>query len=277
MKHPLGQPETSADVPSGRKPIPGRSDIAAAFRRKQSALLDSHASVRDVTSHPTALGDHSEADWVGVLRGFLPERYIVGPIFAVDADGAISEQIDVAVYDRQYSPLWFGSHNGFDVIPVEAVYAVFEVKPTLNKKYINSARQKVASVRRLRRTSAPIKYAGGAYGATDPSSKHIIGGLLAAEGSWANRKATIAKLKQHLPSVGLDDSLDIGVAVNMIAFDHTPVPVELGSREEEIPLEFSAESDQLIHFGIRLFRQLQQLGTVLAIDMGEYESALVRR
>lgn len=59
-----------------------------------------------------------------------------------------------------------------------------------------------------------------------------------------------------------------------VAFDYTPVPVELGSREDDIPLEFSDETDQLIHFGIRLFRQLQQLGTVLAIDMSAYERAL---
>lgn len=254
----------------------GKFDVAAAFRRKQSTLLDSHASIRDMTSHPTTMGDHSEADWVSVLKSFLPERYIVGPIFAVDADGATSEQIDVAVYDRQYSPLWFGSQGGVDFVPVEAVYAVFEVKPTINKAYITAARQKVASVRRLRRTSAPIKHAGGSSSAIDPSAKHIIGGLLAAEACWAGREATIVKLREHLPSVGLDDSLDIGIAIERVAFDYTPVPVELGSREDEIPLEFSAETDQLIHFGIRLFRQLQQLGTVLAIDMGAYEAALAR-
>ncbi|WP_163799085.1 DUF6602 domain-containing protein [Mycolicibacterium sediminis] len=251
-------------------------DVAAAFRRKQSTLLNSHASIRDVTSHPTTVGTHSEADWVGVLRGFLPERYIVGPIFAVDAEGATSEQIDVAVYDRQYSPLWFGSQAGADFVPVEAVYAVFEVKPTINTTYITAARQKVASVRRLRRTSAPIKHAGGSYSAVDPSAKHVIGGLLAAEASWVDRKATIAKLLEHLPAVGLVDSLDIGIAVDTVAFDYTPVPVELGSREDAIPLQFSAENDQLIHFGIRLFRQLQQLGTVLAIDMSAYETALAR-
>lgn len=91
-----------------------------------------------------------------------------------------------------------------------------------------------------------------------------------------DRKATIAKLLEHLPAVGLVDSLDIGIAVDTVAFDYTPVPVELGSREDAIPLQFSAENDQLIHFGIRLFRQLQQLGTVLAIDMSAYETALAR-
>lgn len=249
-------------------------DIAAAFRQKQAVMLASHSAIRHVSQHPTTLGDQSEADWIEVLKGFLPERYVVGPIFAVDADGGISEQIDVAVYDRQYSPLWFGAQNGCDFVPVEAVYAVFEVKPIINTTYIESARRKVASVRRLRRTSAPIKHAGGAFAASDPAAKHLIGGLLAANAEWSTRESTISKLREHLPPVGREDSLDIGIAVASIAFDYTPAPVELGSREDAIPLKFSAVDDQLIHFGIRLFRQLQQLGTVLAIDMSAYEEAL---
>lgn len=252
----------------------GPFDIAAAFRQKQTVMLASHSAIRDVSQHPTVLGDQSEADWIGALNGFLPERYAVGPIFAVDADGGISEQIDVAVYDRQYSPLWFGAQNSCDFVPVEAVYAVFEVKPIINTTYIESARKKITSVRKLRRTSAPIKHAGGGFDAIDPAAKHLIGGLLAADTGWATRESTVSKLQEHLPPVGREDSIDLGIAVGSIAFDYTPVPVKLGSREGEIPLEFSAENEQLIHFGIRLFRQLQQLGTVLAIDMGAYEEAL---
>jgi hypothetical protein len=255
----------------------GPFDIAAAFRQKQAIMLASHSAIRDVSQHPTTLGDQSESDWIDLLRGFLPERYVVGPIFAVDADGGISEQIDVGVYDRQYSPLWFGAQNGYDFVPVEAVYAAFEVKPTINTTYIDSARQKISSVRRLRRTSAPIKHAGGAFAASDSAGKHLIGGLLAANAGWTTRDSTVAKLQEHLPAGGGEDSLDLGLAVDTIAFDYTPIPVELGSREEQIPLEFSPEGDQLIYFAIRLFRQLQQLGTVLAIDMSEYEDALARR
>ncbi|WP_345300934.1 hypothetical protein, partial [Gordonia humi] len=76
------------------------------------------------------------------------------------------------------------------------------------------------------------------------------------------------------PSVGLVDSLDLGIALESVAFDYTPVPVELGSRESEIVLEFSAETDQLIHFGIRLFRQLQQLDAVLAMLTAQLPSTI---
>ena len=253
----------------------GPFDIAAAFRDKQANMLASYSATRDLTHRPSTFGDKFETEWIDLLRGFLPERYVVGPIFAVDADGAVSEQIDVAVYDRQSSPLWFGALDGYDFVPVEAVYAAFEVKPTINTTYIASARQKIASVRRLRRTSAPIRHAGGVFAASDPSAKHLIGGLLAANVGWTTREVIIEKLRAHLPAVGSEDSLDIGLAFDAIAFDYTREPVQAGGRRVQVPLKFSHEGDQLIYFAIRLFRQLQQLGTVLAIDMSQYEEALV--
>src|SRR5699024_636396 len=111
-------------------------DIAAAFRNKQEALNASFLAIRDVTSHPTTIGDQSEGDWVGLIRDFLPTRYTVGPIFAVDHTGSMSEQIDVAIYDTHFSPQWFGGTSGTRFVPVESVYAVFEVKPEFNSEYL---------------------------------------------------------------------------------------------------------------------------------------------
>ena len=48
--------------------------------------------------------------------------------FLVDANGSISEQIDIVVFDRQYSPFLF-NQDGCKYMPAESVYAVFEVKP----------------------------------------------------------------------------------------------------------------------------------------------------
>ena len=42
-----------------------------------------------------------------------------------------SEQIDVVVFDRQYSPFIF-NYEGQTIIPAESVYAVFEAKQTVN-------------------------------------------------------------------------------------------------------------------------------------------------
>jgi Domain of unknown function (DUF6602) len=55
----------------------------------------------------------------------------VASAHVVDSGGKFSEQIDVVVYDRQYSPLIF-EIEGEKVIPAESVYAAFEAKQTMN-------------------------------------------------------------------------------------------------------------------------------------------------
>jgi hypothetical protein len=57
----------------------------------------------EFTDHPGTKGDASESRWVEVPREFLPERYGVGPIFAIDSVGGQSDQLDIAIFDQQYS------------------------------------------------------------------------------------------------------------------------------------------------------------------------------
>jgi hypothetical protein len=48
-------------------------------------------------------------------------------------------------------------------VPAEAVYAVFEVKPSINWDYLIYAGEKADSVRILERTSIEIPHAGGTF------------------------------------------------------------------------------------------------------------------
>lgn len=244
-------------------------DLHRAFLNKQAALDASFLGIRNVTRHPTTMGDRLEADWVGLLADFLPTRYNVGPIFAVDHEGSLSEQIDVAIYDKHFSPQWFGSANNVRFVPVESVYAVFEVKPKLNPTYIKAAKKKAASVRRLKRTSAFIVHAGGRY-ERKLDETAIIAGILTNRTSWTDPKT---KLDSYLIDDRDDKSfLDIGIAMNSICFDYTPTPGD--SDRLTWPRTYNEEGQQLIHFTIRLFRQLQAVGTVPAMDMALYEKAI---
>lgn len=159
-------------------------DLHRAFINKQTALKASFLAIRDVTSHGPTQGDVSEGDWTGLIRDFLPNRYEVGPIFAVDHHGSMSEQIDVAVYDKHYSPQWFGAANNVRFVPVESVYAVFEIKPELNADYVKAAIQKVSSVRSLELTSAHVVHKGGKYEPADIALSPIIGGILTTRTGW---------------------------------------------------------------------------------------------
>ncbi len=228
----------------------------------------SFLAIRDVTSHSTTRGDQGEADWVGLIRDFLPTRYAVGPVFAVDHRGNLSEQIDVAVYDTHFSPQWFGTAAAIRFVPVESVYAVFEVKPEFSGKYLNAARQKVASVRKLVRTSQAVVHKGGTFAAEEIQFKPIIGGVLTTR---PKLKDPIGKLEQTQPAPEEDGFLNIGICLDKFAFDYTP---RIAGDAVQIELETREGGDQLIHFAIRLFRQLQAVGTVPAVDMTMYEAGV---
>jgi hypothetical protein len=137
--------------------------------------------VRDALGHPTVKGDGSAAVWLKLFDTYLPRRYCAQTAHVVDSNGAFSEQIDVAIYDRQYSPLIF-HHEGQIVLPAESLYAAFEAKQAINAFNIDYAQKKVASVRRLHRTSLPIPFAAGTHPPKEPP--HILGGILVFDSDW---------------------------------------------------------------------------------------------
>jgi hypothetical protein len=139
------------------------------------------AIARKSFGHPGTKGDASESVWLAMLQTYLPMRYQAATAHVVDSKGAFSEQMDVVVFDRQYSPFIF-RFEGQTIIPAESVYAVFEAKQSINAQQVEYARKKIASVRRLHRTSLPIPHAGGTF-PPKPLSR-ILGGLLTFESDW---------------------------------------------------------------------------------------------
>jgi len=162
-------------------------------------------TVRRTLSHPGTKGDASEAVWLQLLDTYLPKRYQVATAHVVDSRGVFSEQIDVVVFDRQYSPFIF-HYQGQTIVPAESVYAVFEAKQSINGGQVGYARNKVASVRCLHRTSLPIPHAGGTYAAK--ALPPILGGILAFESDW--NPAFGGAFGDALNESAVEDRLDIG-------------------------------------------------------------------
>ena len=128
-------------------------------------------TIRKTMAHPGTKGDASEGVWNELFNKYLPARYQADKAHVVDSEGTFSQQIDVVIYDRQYSPFIF-RYEGQIVIPAESVYAVFEAKQSANLAHVKYAQEKVRSVRRLQRTSLPIPHAGGTYPAK-PIDPHL--------------------------------------------------------------------------------------------------------
>jgi hypothetical protein len=131
--------------------------------------------------HPVLKGDASETVWLDLLQSYLPERYRVARAVVIDSENRSSDQLDIVVFDRQYSPFVF-QHEGVTVVPAESVYAVFEAKQSLDSSQVAYAQGKIASVRALHRTSLPIPHAGGTYPARP--LPWVIGGILTLESNW---------------------------------------------------------------------------------------------
>lgn len=238
------------------------SRLRAAFLQKQRHLLAALEIVPEFTSHGTTVGDDSEANWARVLREFLPARYGVAKGHVMDSRGATSQQIDLLVYDSQYTPLLAQTSSGDLFVPAEAVYAVFEVKQEMTKRFLEYAGEKIASVRDLHRTSVAIPHAGGTYDPKEPIA--IIGGLLTTRNGWADLEGKAAV--QAVLSLSANRRVDLGCALRSISFDRP----DCGTSEPE----YSDPETTLLFFLFRLFRRLQGLGTVAAVDIGAYMNRL---
>lgn len=219
-------------------------------------------AVRRTISHPGSKGDASENVWIGMLDRYLPKRYQVAKAHVVDSLGNFSQQIDVVVFDRQYSPFIFTIENQ-TIIPAESVYAVFEAKQTADAGLVAYAQEKVASVRRLHRTSLPIPHAGGVYPAKPLIP--ILGGILTFESEW--NPAMGAPLSSVLTSGQGDRRLDIGCIASHGHFFHDP-----GTDG----YNFVRESKPATAFLFKLIARLQFSGTVPMIDIEAYAEWLTK-
>ncbi|MGL3214046.1 DUF6602 domain-containing protein [Bradyrhizobium sp. BR 1433] len=143
---------------------------------------------RAAIGHPVAKGDATEGIWIELLKNYLPERYRVHRAFVIDSTDTTSQQIDIVIYDRQYTPLIF-KQDGTLVIPAESVYAVFEAKQSIDADQLDYAAGKIASVRALCRTSLPIPSAGGMQPAKPRDTSLVASSHSKANGirRWAAR------------------------------------------------------------------------------------------
>lgn len=220
------------------------------------------ATVRKTFNHPGTKGDASENVWIDMLEKYLPKRYQAAKAHVVDSHGNFSQQIDVVIFDRQYSPFIFNYENE-TIIPAESVYAVFEAKQTANAELVAYAQEKVASVRRLHRTSLPIPYAKGTY--PPKPLIPILGGLLTFESEWS--PALGPSFERALNANLGDGRLDLGCVASHGHFHHDQAVGQYS---------FIAESKPATAFLFKLISQLQFSGTVPMIDVEAYGQWLTK-
>lgn len=210
---------------------------------------------RQSFAHPGTKGDASESVWLELFQSYLPKRYQAASAHVVDSSGVFSDQIDVVVFDRQYSPFIFNFKTQ-TIIPAESVYAVFETKQSINAGQVSYAQNKVASVRALHRTSLPIPHAGGVFPAKP--LPHIIGGLLTFESDW--NPPLGEPLTKALASGDQSGRLDLGCVAAHGTF---------GCNGDACHV-ITPDSKPATNFLFELIARLQNSATVPMIDIRAY-------
>lgn len=239
-------------------------DLKRIFLGLQTEMVAKLRSSRANVKHPTAKGNVTEGSWRRLLETYLPKRYAVESAFVIDSGGNISEQVDLVIFDRHFSPFLF-HEDGAIYIPAESVYAVFEIKQEATSANLSYAAKKAESVRRLTRTSATIPHAGGKFSPIVP--KEIIAGFLAL---------TSVGKQTSLPQFFTDGlkKLPPGKRINLACvLERGAVSLNFPQNGLVNVLTFPPEQ-ALINFFLSLLSMLQAVGSVPAMDIKAYWKSL---
>lgn len=238
----------------------GAKFLQDSFANVQKLLKTQLELSKTSITHNGVMGEVNEQHFISILRDYLPDRYAIDNGIIIDSQGKTSDQIDIIIFDNQYTPTLLAQANKHRFVPAEAVYAVFEVKPEINSQYLNYAGNKAESVRNLHRTSVPIPHAGGEY---PPKPLHdIVSGIIAIDISWSDKLGK--NFRKNYKKLEGNKKLDCGFAVSGYCFDQFDSSLKIENKEEQT----------LIFFIFRLLGKLQSLGTVPAIDWNAYAQKL---
>lgn len=221
--------------------------------------IHSRLELARLMGHPVSKGDASEAVWLEMLKSYLPQRYTAERAYVVDSKGDFSDQMDVVIFDRQYSPFIF-TFEGQTMVPAESVYAVFEAKQSINAGQVAYAQSKVKSVRKLHRTSLPVPHVSGV--AKPKPLHHILGGLLTFDSDW--NPPIGGAMATALAGGEADGRLDLGCIAKHGMFTVDASGTHLINVQEKAATTFLFE----------LIAQLQTMATVPMIDVRAYAAWL---
>ena len=223
---------------------------------RENDLRNTLAISRTDGHAPTA-GSLSQGKWCNMLSDLLPSRYQISKeAQIIDSEGAESGSIDIVIHDRQYCPLIFKDEDRH-YIPVEAVYAVFEVKQTL-KGEMEDAHKHAKEVRTL---APKVRSFPTASGNMHKEPVRVLAGILSLESGWSPPLGN--PFEKQIALADEDEQLDLVCAAEDGAAD-----IRYGISPG--PSYTKNEGRPVSAFSFSLLIRLQELATVPAIDFSAY-------
>ena len=237
----------------------GKPTLNELFLALHDRLACELGITRRTVGHTGTMGTVSEGQWIKMLYEHLPKRYKVNRAFVIDSKGACSDQIDIVIHDRQYSPFVLNYGDAL-YVPAESVYAVFEVKQGMNAEQVEYAARKIASVRALDRTSIDIPTASGILKAKPLHD--IIGGLLTVDCDWCPPFGS--PFTSAINTTSREGRLDIGCSAQQGMFEVRY------TEPDSAAIDAQHSNAALALFLLRLIDRLRSIATVPAIDILAY-------
>ena len=122
--------------------------LQSVFRQiNEIALVKAKAS--ELIKHSLEKGLSNESILREILRSTLPRNYGIGKGKVISPEGEMSSQCDIIIYDALNCPCLFVDENMNQVLPIEGVYAVVEVKTALTKSTMKVGFEGICSVKEL--------------------------------------------------------------------------------------------------------------------------------
>jgi len=113
--------------------------VAKAIAEQLHRMLYTKKQQAELLKHNLEKGLGNEQALRDLLVWFLPRRFGIGKGKIVNSKGEMSRQLDIIIYDALQCPTLFIDENENQILPVEGVYGVIEVKTTLTASTLKDA------------------------------------------------------------------------------------------------------------------------------------------
>lgn len=81
-------------------------------------------------NHNLTTGTYREEIWLSLFEQIIPRKFCIDQgVFIMDSFGGISNEVDIAIFDEQYTPYIF-KYGKIKFIPIEAVAVAIQCKST---------------------------------------------------------------------------------------------------------------------------------------------------
>jgi hypothetical protein len=109
-------------------------------------MLLARSQQAELMKHNLEKGLGNEQSLRDLLADILPHRYGVAKGKIINSSGEMSRQLDIIIYDSLNYPVLFIDENKNQILPVEGVYGVIEVKTSLTSGLLTEAFDNLFSV-----------------------------------------------------------------------------------------------------------------------------------